>query len=84
MTISFFLLSMIQVRDSPLGVASCLLQPKTGVAKFTPIFDSGKNLGGYHGNNGPIKLMFTWLDQAYGSLMKSTKSVLEKLVVKHA
>ena len=62
---------MLQVTDSPLGVASCLLQPKTGVAKFTPIFDTGKNLGGYHKNTGPIKLMFTWLDQVYCSLQSA-------------
>ena len=36
-----------------------------------PIFDSGKNLGGYHSNTGPIKLMFTWLDQAYESLQSA-------------
>ena len=28
---------------------------RTGVAKFTPVFGSGKNLGGYHGNTGLIK-----------------------------
>ena len=46
---------MLQEKGSLLGVASCLLQAKTGVAKFTPIFNSGKNLGGYHKYTGPIK-----------------------------
>ena len=50
---------MLQVGDPSLGVACCLLQLKTGVANFIAIFDSGKNLDGYHGNTGRIKLIFT-------------------------
>jgi len=58
---------MLQDRNISLGVASCMLQPKPGVANFLTIFVCGKNLASYHGNNGPIKLMFTCLDQTYGS-----------------
>ena len=54
------------MRDILVGVASCLLQPKIGVAKFTPIFDSGKNLNGYHGNTEPINFLFIQLCQVYG------------------